>query len=482
MVGPVCSGAAARACSEGRRTLTRPRFPRAGVCGNTASSSAASLNLVSTTTGRSVPTFEECAGRPFPAGTMAARCNASMTHTADRAASRTPRRRRPATPLIGEGTRVWHLAQVREDARVGRECIIGRGAYVGPGVVVGDRCKIQNHALVYEPAVLEDGAFVGPAVVFTNDSFPRAVTPDGALKSRRGLDRGRGDGARAAPASEPARSASRRSTIGRWAMVGAGVDGHPRRPGLRPGRGLPRPPGPAGSGTPACRWSRPTAPARGAAPPPAARYVETDGGLDRGRRREHPAARIVAGPAGRTAVDVDDFSAALWRARRRRGRRRAAARVVELVPAPHGRRRRAAGPRRQGQQRAARGARALVDAARPGRRGAHDAVAHPLADGGVLAIDDTHGDATWPGWSAAAVRRGVRSARFVGLAGAARPPGHPRAVRPATRTRSTAAAARLVVDAARQRGMPACARSQRVGRPRAGRARPGRWSGGPPAS
>ena len=78
---------------------------------------------------------------------------------------------------------VWHLAQIREGAEVGADCIIGRGAYIGPGVVLGDRCKVQNHALVYEPAVVEDGAFIGPAVVFTNDYFPRSVTPEGALKT-----------------------------------------------------------------------------------------------------------------------------------------------------------------------------------------------------------------------------------------------------------------------------------------------------------
>ena len=83
---------------------------------------------------------------------------------------------------LGEGTTVWHLAQIREHAVLGRNCIVGRGAYVGPGVRMGDNCKLQNHALVYEPAVLGDGVFVGPAVVFTNDHFPRAVSPDGALK------------------------------------------------------------------------------------------------------------------------------------------------------------------------------------------------------------------------------------------------------------------------------------------------------------
>lgn len=60
--------------------------------------------------------------------------------------------------------------------------MIGRGAYIDRGVVVGDNCKIQNDALIYAPARLEDGVFVGPAAVFTNDTFPRAVNPDGTQK------------------------------------------------------------------------------------------------------------------------------------------------------------------------------------------------------------------------------------------------------------------------------------------------------------
>lgn len=123
---------------------------------------------------------------------------------------------------VGDGTTVWHLAQVREGARVGRECVVGRGAYVGPGVAVGDRCKLQNHALVYEPAVLEDGVFVGPAAVLTNDLHPRAVTPEGRLKSAEDweavgvvLRRGCSVGARAvlvAPVE-----------VGAWATVAAGA-------------------------------------------------------------------------------------------------------------------------------------------------------------------------------------------------------------------------------------------------------------------
>lgn len=122
---------------------------------------------------------------------------------------------------IGDGSSVWHLAQVRENADIGENCIIGRGAYVGTGVTMGDNCKLQNYALVYEPAFLEDGVFVGPAVVFTNDYFPRAIDPDGTLK--------RGDDWEAVGvtcrtgASIGARSVCVAPvTIGRWALVAAG--------------------------------------------------------------------------------------------------------------------------------------------------------------------------------------------------------------------------------------------------------------------
>src|SRR5690242_3358527 len=84
--------------------------------------------------------------------------------------------------VLGDGTTVWHLAQIRENARLGRDCIIGRGAYVGPGVIIGNNVKLQNHALVYEPARLEDGVFVGPGVILTNDMYPRSVDVSGKLK------------------------------------------------------------------------------------------------------------------------------------------------------------------------------------------------------------------------------------------------------------------------------------------------------------
>lgn len=126
-----------------------------------------------------------------------------------------------ASASIGEGSAVWHLAQVREDAVLGENCIVGRGAYVGMGVLIGQNCKLQNYALVYEPAVLEDGVFVGPSVVFTNDRYPRSVAPDGTLKHGDDWEpvgvtvrEGASIGARAVCIAPV--------TIGRWAMVAAG--------------------------------------------------------------------------------------------------------------------------------------------------------------------------------------------------------------------------------------------------------------------
>ena len=122
---------------------------------------------------------------------------------------------------IGDGTRVWNLVQIREGARIGAECVIGRGAYIGIGVRLGDRCKIQNNALVYDPAVIGDGVFIGPGAILTNDRLPRAISPTGELKRADDwdpvgvtVDTGASIGAGAVCVA-PVR-------IGAWAMVAAG--------------------------------------------------------------------------------------------------------------------------------------------------------------------------------------------------------------------------------------------------------------------
>lgn len=123
--------------------------------------------------------------------------------------------------LIGEGTSIWHQAQVREGSKIGQNCIISKGVYIDTDVTIGNNVKIQNYTSVYHGVEIQDGVFVGPHVCFTNDLRPRAINPNGSLKTiddwnlsktlvRRGASLGANSTIRCG------------IIIGEWAMVGAG--------------------------------------------------------------------------------------------------------------------------------------------------------------------------------------------------------------------------------------------------------------------
>src|ERR1700694_173171 len=126
---------------------------------------------------------------------------------------------------IGAGTSVWANAHLRRGARIGARCVIGSDVTVDLGVVIGDRCKVQNAALLYSGLTLADGVFVGPAVVFTNDRSPRAVTPGGEPRTETQWEHGRievGEGA-AIGANATVVTGVR---IGAGAVVTRDVDAH----------------------------------------------------------------------------------------------------------------------------------------------------------------------------------------------------------------------------------------------------------------
>ncbi|MGO4785750.1 acyltransferase [Cryobacterium sp. W22_MBD10_FK3] len=123
--------------------------------------------------------------------------------------------------VLGEGSAVADLAQLREFARLGPRCLIGRGAYLGPGVILGRHCTVQDYAVLYEGTLLEERVSIGPAAVFTNDRFPRAVTPSGSPTSASDWNTvgvtvrtGASVGANAVCVAP--------LTIGRWAVVADG--------------------------------------------------------------------------------------------------------------------------------------------------------------------------------------------------------------------------------------------------------------------
>jgi len=75
--------------------------------------------------------------------------------------------------VLGEGVKVWQGCQVRSSAIIGKDVSIGKGSYVDVNVSIGDGSRIQNYVNIYDGVSIGRNCFVGPAVVFTNDQFPR---------------------------------------------------------------------------------------------------------------------------------------------------------------------------------------------------------------------------------------------------------------------------------------------------------------------
>lgn len=115
---------------------------------------------------------------------------------------------------IGANTKIWNLAQVREHASIGENCIISKNAYVDTGVKIGSNVKVQNNVNVYNGVTIEDDVFLGPSMTFTNDKFPRAVSPDWEI-TKTLVQKGAAIGANATIVCGV--------TIGEYAMVGAGA-------------------------------------------------------------------------------------------------------------------------------------------------------------------------------------------------------------------------------------------------------------------
>jgi acetyltransferase-like isoleucine patch superfamily enzyme len=123
---------------------------------------------------------------------------------------------------VGEGSQIWLFCQVRDNARLGKGCILGKGVYIDNDVVIGDSVKIQNNVSVFHGVTIDDGVFVGPHVCFTNDKIPRAVNADMSPKSA--------DDWKVTPTHVKAGAALGANstivcgvTVGRWAMVGSGA-------------------------------------------------------------------------------------------------------------------------------------------------------------------------------------------------------------------------------------------------------------------
>jgi len=66
---------------------------------------------------------------------------------------------------------------------IGDDTKIGAFVEIQKNASVGSRCKISSHSFICEGVAIEDNVFIGHGVMFTNDSYPRATSSEGALQT-----------------------------------------------------------------------------------------------------------------------------------------------------------------------------------------------------------------------------------------------------------------------------------------------------------
>lgn len=115
---------------------------------------------------------------------------------------------------IGDGTKIWHFAHIREGSKIGRQCNLGKSVYIDIDAEIGDRVKIQNFVSVYKGVKIEDDVFVGPAVTFTNDLYPRSFSWDEGQVTPTRICKGASIGANSTIVCGV--------NVGDYAMIGAG--------------------------------------------------------------------------------------------------------------------------------------------------------------------------------------------------------------------------------------------------------------------
>lgn len=79
---------------------------------------------------------------------------------------------------FGKNTSVWDNVHIRRDVSIGDDCIVGGKTTIAYEVTIGNRVKINSNAYICHGVNIEDGVMVSAGVIFTNDRFPRAATPD----------------------------------------------------------------------------------------------------------------------------------------------------------------------------------------------------------------------------------------------------------------------------------------------------------------
>jgi acetyltransferase-like isoleucine patch superfamily enzyme len=83
---------------------------------------------------------------------------------------------------LGRDVRIYAFVNLY-GCEIGDESKIGTFVEIQKGARIGCRVKISSHTFICEGVTIEDEVFIGHGVMFTNDKYPRATSPAGALQT-----------------------------------------------------------------------------------------------------------------------------------------------------------------------------------------------------------------------------------------------------------------------------------------------------------
>jgi len=114
---------------------------------------------------------------------------------------------------IGTGTRIWAFVHILEGASIGKNVNICDYCFIENKVVIGNNVTIKSGVYLWDSLIIEDNVMIGPAVVFTNDRYPRSKNREW-IEDKILLKTGCSIGANS--------TILPKVTIGQYAMIGAG--------------------------------------------------------------------------------------------------------------------------------------------------------------------------------------------------------------------------------------------------------------------
>ncbi len=81
--------------------------------------------------------------------------------------------------VLGKDVKIYAFVNLY-GCEIGDESRIGTFVEIQRGSHIGRRVKISSHTFICEGVTIEDEVFIGHGVMFINDLYPRATTPDGS--------------------------------------------------------------------------------------------------------------------------------------------------------------------------------------------------------------------------------------------------------------------------------------------------------------